>query len=247
MLSSIGLVVLVIAGLLFIGFSFMVRQGLKPDLRPLSGYDALFSHVGQAVESGGRVHMSLGPNGIVDTETGVTLAGLEMFKIIAETSSISDNAPVASTSDALSFYVISDTVRRAYSKHETIEKYDPTASRLVAFDPVALAAGTTSIIADDNIQANIMMGAYGPELALMIEAGQRQRIPQIAASSRIEGQAVGYVMSEHNLIGEEIFASNAYISKRAPAIGSLLMQDILRWLVIGAIIVGAVFRTVGLI
>src|SRR5688572_21502644 len=90
----LGLAILLVSGLLIIGFAFLVRQGLKPNLRPLSGYEALLAQVGEAVESGGRVHVSLGPNGIIGEDTGATLAGLAVLDLVSDASAISDRSPV---------------------------------------------------------------------------------------------------------------------------------------------------------
>lgn len=245
--NGLGLIILILGAALFVGFTFLIRQGLQPDLRPLSGYDTLFSQVGQAVESGGRVHISLGSNSIIGQDTGVTLAGLEMLDVISEASSISDLSPVASTGDAASMLVISDTIRRAYRKRGTLDKYETMSTRLVALDPVTFAGGATSIVADDEVRANVLIGSFGPEVALITEAGHRQRIPQIVGSDRLETQAIAYVMADHSLIGEEMFMTNAYVLKEAPALGSVLAQDVLRWVVIGAIVVGAISKTLGLV
>src|SRR5574341_378325 len=198
-----GLILLVVLGLLFFAFYFLVRQGLKPDLRPLSGYDALLDQVGQAVESGGRVHVSLGPNGIVGEETATTLAGLAVLDVVSSASAISDRSPVATTADATALPLIADTIRRAYVEKGTLEKYESTAARLVGFDPIVLAGGVTSVVGSEQVRANVLTGSFGPETALMTEAGHRQGISQGAGSDRLEAQATGYVMADHVLIGEE--------------------------------------------
>src|SRR5436190_1342900 len=104
-----GLLFLIAAGLILIGFYVLTRQGLKPDLRPLSGYEAMIDQVGQAVESGGRVHVSLGTSSVIGEDTGVTLAGLAILDVISDASAISDRAPVGTTADSTSLPVMSDT------------------------------------------------------------------------------------------------------------------------------------------
>ncbi len=242
-----GLVVLGLGWLLLVGFYSLVRQGLKPDLRPLSGYEALSSQVGQAVESGGRVHVSLGPNSLIGEETGTALAGLAVLDLVADASSISDRSPVATTAAATTLPVMADTIRRAYRQRGTLAQHEASAARLVAFDPLALAGGATSIIADDQVRANLLAGSFGPEVALMVEAGNRKSLTQVVGSDRLEAQAVGYVLADHTLIGEELFVARAYVGGDAPTIASALAQDVLRWLVVGAIGVGLVLQTLGLL
>jgi hypothetical protein len=74
----------------------------------------------------------------------------------------------------------------------------------------------------------------------MTEAGHRQGISQVVGSDRLEAQATGYVMADHVLIGEELFVARAYLQNHAPTIASALAQDVVRWIVVGAIVVGLI-------
>jgi hypothetical protein len=49
------------------------------------------------------------------------------------------------------------------------------------------------------------------------------------------------------LIGEELFAAGAYVGAGAAHEASLIVQDILRWLVIVAILIGSLLKLVGAI
>jgi hypothetical protein len=198
--NLMGLLLVILGIVLLIGFTFVARQGFRPPMRQITGYDALARQVGQAVESGGRVHISLGSGGINSEDTGATLAGLAMLDYVADASSISDLSPVATTGDATALPVISDTIRRAYARKDVAHKFQTISARLVAFDPTSMAGGTTSLIVDDDVRANVLVGSFGSEMALPAEAGQRRRIPQVAGSDRLEGQAVAYAMADHPLL-----------------------------------------------
>jgi hypothetical protein len=118
---------------------------------------------------------------------------------------------------------------------------------LVALDSVALAAGTTSIIADDEVRANVVAGSFGSEVALITEAGQRKGLPQVVASDRLQAQAIGMAMADHVLIGEEMFVARAYLEQDPSTTASVLTQDILRWVVIVAIGVLVILNIFGLV
>jgi hypothetical protein len=49
------------------------------------------------------------------------------------------------------------------------------------------------------------------------------------------------------LIGEELYAAGAYVGAGAVHEASLTVQDILRWLIIAAILVGSLLKFVGAI
>lgn len=247
MLDYLGPALIVAGILLMLAFWLLVRGGFRPSLRPLGGYALFEQQIGQAVESGGRVHISIGPNSIIGEETGAALAALAMLDLAARAAVISDLPPVATTGNATSLPVVSDTIRRAYERERMFERFHPSSARLVALDPTALAGGITSIIPDEEVRTNILFGSFGPEVALATEAGRRKRILQTLGSDRLEAQAVGYTMADHVLIGEEMFAARAYLSAEPTATAGLITQDVLRWLVTGLIVLGALLQSLGLL
>jgi hypothetical protein len=247
MTNILGFALVIAGGLLSLGLTFLARQGFKPVLRPLAGYAALARLVGQAVESGGRVHVSTGSGDIAGEKTAATLSGIAALDYVSEASSISDLTPLATTGDATAMPLLADTVRRAYQRTRSYDKFDPDSARLVAFEPLSMAAGITSMIPDESVRANVLLGSFGPELALITESGRRNHLTQVAGSDELEGQAVAYAMADHALIGEEIFAARAYLSGDPGSLASIALQDVLRWLIIAGLVIGTLLGVLGLI
>lgn len=246
--SWLGALFMVGGLLLFVVLTVAIRRGLfRPSLRPLGGYEAFPRQVGRVVESGGRMHVSLGPNSLIEQEAGVTLASLAMLDVTAAAVAIGDSPPLATTADPTTLWVMADTVRRAYEEQEAGERLGQQSAFLVALDPTALAAGTTSLIPDAGVEANVLFGSFGSEVALITEAGNRAGIPQTVGSDRLEAQAAGYTMADHVLIGEEMFAARAYLGGRDSALAGLATQDVLRWAIVGLIVLGAALQTLGLL
>lgn len=239
-----GLLIVVVAAILTAGFGVLAAwRGFRPTLRLIGAYEAVPDQIGEAIESGGRVHVSVGPRGIVDERAVTVLMGLAFLDKITEGSAISDCSPVGTTADAATMYLVADTMRRAYQRRDLIDNLERTAPRLVALDALALAAGATDIIADEDIQANVLIGSFGSESALITEAGMRRGISQTMGSDLLSGQAVAYTTTTYPLLGEELFMANAYLQESASALGGLATQDILRWVIIVVIIVGVVLQT----
>lgn len=243
----IGLILVLATLVALIAGALIVQRGVTPTLRPIEAYQALNSRVGEAIEAGGRVHVSLGSSGLIGDDAGTTLASLAILDLTTDAAAISDLSPVASTSDATTLPVINDTIARVYRRKKLSERYERNAARLAALDSMALAGAGTAIAADDRIRANVLVGSFGPEVALMAEAGSRHDIGQIIGSDRIEAEAVSYAMSQQPLIGEEIFVARAYMTQRPAAVAAVVVQDLLRWLLAGAILLGAVMATLGLV
>ena len=125
--------------------------------------------------------------------------------------------------------------------------YDPAAGRLTGLTPFSYAAGAMPAIRDENISANVLMGNFGVEVALLAEAAERANTFTLAGSDNLAAQAVLYASAQEPLIGEELYAAGAYLGAGPVHEVSLLVQDILRWLIIVAILVGALFQLLKLI
>ena len=86
---------------------------------------------------------------------------------------------------------------------------------------------------------------FGAEAGLLAEAAERENANLIAASDNLSAQSVFYASAQEPLIGEELFAAGAYVGAGASHEASLNVQDILRWLIILAIILGAGLKILG--
>jgi hypothetical protein len=83
-------------------------------------------------------------------------------------------------------------------------------------------------------------------VALLTEAAERSGSLTIGGSDQLQAQAVLYAAAQEPLIGEEVFASGAYLGVEPAHVASLRVQDIFRWALIIIILLGAAARLVGL-
>jgi hypothetical protein len=184
----------------------------------------------------------------------LTLATAELAYQTARRAAIGATAPVVTASNTSALPLAQDTLRRAYFTRERIIPYRGTQARWVPSNgqPLAFAAALSAITGDDRIAGNVLAGRYGSELALVLEQAQRRRIPSIATSATLDGQAVAYVMSDFPLVGEEVFAAGGYLGESASQTAVVATMDVLRWLLILAILLpaanalsdGALFDTI---
>ena len=100
---------------------------------------------------------------------------------------------------------------------------------------------------DENVSANVLIGHFGAESALLADAAERENAFLIAGSENLTAQALFYAGAREALIGEELFASGAYADSLPIHKSSLAVQDILRWIIIGSIILGAILIMTGLL
>lgn len=224
---------IIIAGSAFLLFVITLWKRKSPaNLREISALTFLYRTLGLSMEEGTRVHISLGHGGLLDARGGSALAGLAMLRHIAERTSVSDKPSVASSGDSTLGLLTQDTLQAGYKAAGVEELYVPTTGRVTGLSPFSYAAGAMNISQNENVSANIMIGHFGPEAALLTEASDRENISIIGASDDLAGQAVLFANTQDALIGEELFAAGAYLGAGPSHLASLTVQDILRWLVI---------------
>jgi hypothetical protein len=247
-MSGIGIelgVVAVSAALLLIITFWRRRSPAK--LREIAALTRLYRAIGLSVEDGTRLHVSLGHGGLLEARGGSALAGLAILRGIAEKTSVSDRPAVASAGDPAIGLLTQDTIQAGYQAAGAGELYTPTTGRVTGLGPFGFAAGAMHITRNEDVSANIMLGNFGPEAALLAEASDRENVVVIGASNDLAGQSVLFASSQDALIGEELFAAGAYIGAGGSHTASLTVQDILRWLIVIALLGGAFFKFAGVI
>lgn len=243
--ALIALGILAIAAILLFVFT-LIRRRSPGVFREIKAYDRLNRAVGRAVEDGTRLHISIGRGNLFTTRGGSALAGLAMLRRLSERTSLSDNPPIVTSGDASLAILSQDTLQSGYRAAGAEEQYRFTTGRLTGLTPFAFAAGTIPVMRDENVSTNIVLGDLGAESALLVEAADREDTDLIAASDNLSAQSVLYASSQDPLIGEELFAAGAYIGAGPTHEASLQAQDVLRWVVIVAILGGAALKFMGL-
>jgi hypothetical protein len=218
---------------------FIRRRRDLYTLRDIPAYRALPMLVGEAIEANRPVHISFGSAGLGGNSTPLTLASAELLYQTAERAAIGGVPPILTVSDPTAIPLGQDTLRRAYQSRGLLERYRPGSIRWypAGTRSLAFAAALTGTLADDRVSANILVGSFGSELALAAEASARRNQKIIASSDQLEGQAVAYVLADQPLIGEEIFTAGAYLGESPSQIAGVVTQDVLRLLLVLAILI----------
>lgn len=243
-----------------------VKRGLHVNLRPIAGYESLKGLLAQAAEAGQPVHLSLGIAGIGDEHTADTAAGLAVLEYIADRAAVSASPPIVTLANPTALPVAQDILRRAYRRHGYPEEYDPARAQFVAppptlntvspnpalyagnqVDAFAYAAGTMHLLNQEPLVANVMVGFFGDEYLLLGETGAQRQLNQIGGTSATGVLPFFQATVPNPLIGEEIYAGGAYLSNRTANLSSLVAQDVMRWLLVGGVIVGIALKSMGFI
>lgn len=225
----------------------LLRRKSAPKLRLIPALTRLYRAVGLSVEDGTRVFVALGRTSLLTPRGGAALAGLAMLRHLAERTSLSDRPPIAVAGESSLALLAQDTLEAGYQAAGAGEFYQPTSGRLAGMTPFSAAAGAMSILRDENVSASVLIGDFGLEAALLADAAERESTFLLGASDDLSSQAALYASAQETLIGEELFATGAYLGATASHTASLTVQDILRWLIILALLAGAGLKLTGLI
>ena len=237
----IQLVILAVSAILLLVITIWKRKA-PARLHEIPALTQLYRMLGLSVEDGTRLHISLGSGSLLDARGGSALAGLAMLRHIAERTSVSDKPSVASAGTSVLGLLSQDTLKAGYKAAGVEELYAPTTGRVAGLSPFGYAAGAMNISRDENVSANVMIGNFGPEVALITDASERVSVTTVGASDNLAGQAVLFANTQDALIGEELFSTAAYLGAGPSHLASLTVQDILRWSIILVLLGGAAFE-----
>lgn len=233
------------AGLL-LGFAILRRKS-SPVFREIPAFIRLRKAIGRAVEDGSRLHISLGRGSLTSSQGAAGLAGLSALRRLADLTSTSDRTPIATSGEPSLTILSQDVMQASYQEATGGGHFDASGARLTGLTPFSYASGALPILRDEHISANILLGSFGVEAGLLTDAAERQNSFLLAASDYLPAQAVLYASAQEPLIGEELYAVSEYINHSPMHAASLSVQDILRWVLIISLLLGALLKLAGLL
>jgi hypothetical protein len=239
--NAVGMLVL----MLFIGGMIVyatIGRRWPAVFRPLPAYDDLSEAIEEAVEAGERVHVSLGTGSVIGTDVAPALVGLTMASKIAEITSVSDRPVVVTAGDAAMALLAQDTLRTTYNRINASEAYSPSAGRMLGPTPFSYIAGLPVLIDTEKVSVHVLAGSFGYEGALAVDFGTRQGAFCLGGTDDVQSQALIYATAEDPLVGEELFAAGAYFNQHPIHRAGLRVQDLMRMIIIGAILAGTILR-----
>ena len=236
---------------ILLGFAVLlvVRTGTElrwpTTLRSLPAFDELRRAIERSVESGQRVHLSLGTGTLIGSESGPALAGLTALAQAAEVTLEADRPLVASSGDGSVMAASQDALRGALGRMGASDRFRWTSARMLGPTPFSYVATLPAVLDSERVAVHVLLGHFGNEGALAADMGARQHSFVLAGTDSVPTQALFYATADHPLIGEETFAAGAYLGAGGMQRASLRVQDLLRLILIILIVAGTVLRTLG--
>ena len=218
------------------------KRGLAiPEIRKIPGLDSIAEAVGRATEMGKPVHM---------TNYGETLGSDDTFAFwsylahIAKMCAQYDTRFIVSDASYLVNSVNQEIVKQAYLEAGKPEAYNPDDVRFISGSQFAWAMGVAGFIAREKPAAQFLIGYFYAESLILAEAGNGVGAIQVASSVNNTQTPFFVAACDYTMIGEELYAGAAYLSKDPVILGTVVAQDLLRFVLYALVIAGAVLQTV---
>ena len=218
------------------------QAGKKPYVRRIPGIDAIEEAIGRATEMGRSV---LYVPGIQDISDIQTVAGLVILESVAKLTAKYETPITVPVTYPIPFTIAEEMVKAGYLHAGRPEAYDPNSVRFVSPEQFAYVAAVTGVMVRERPAAHIFMGSFYAESLLLAETGFSTGAIQVAGTANVHQLPFFVVACDYTLIGEELYAASAYLSGEPKLVGALKGADLMKVIIISAVIVGCVLETMG--
>jgi len=219
------------------------KAGKKLFIRKIAGLEAVDEAVGRATEMGKKIFYIPGTQ---DMDNVQTIAGVTILGRVAEMAAQYETWLEVPVSRSLVLVTAKEVVKEAYTKVGRPDAYQEDQVHYLTDDQFGYAAGIDGMVVREKPATIFYMGAFYAEALILAETGNSIGAIQIAGTA-MPSQLPFFVAScDYTLIGEELFAASAYLSREPKLLGSLKGQDMGKAVILIAIVVGVLLETFGI-
>lgn len=245
-IGSLGLALLVL--FVTLGVIAYFLEGRFPiSRREIKAYREMRATVGESIESGRRVHLALGTGQLTSIDGGASLAGLAVLARLAALTKVGDLPTIASTGDGALMLLAQESLRSAYRARMTSHAYHPLSARMLATGPFPYVSAMPTLIEAEAVSSHLIFGSYRLEAGLAAAFGRARGATVVGGTDDVLGQSLLFATTDHAVIGEEFYAAPAYLDGGKAHQAGLRAQDSIRVLIVLAILVGTLLKTLGII
>ncbi len=216
------------------------KSGKKLFIRKIAGLEAVDEAVGRATEMGKKIFFIPGTQ---DMDNVQTIAGVTILGRVAEMAATYDTWLEVPVSRSLVLVTAKEIVKEAYSKAGRPDAFNEDQVHYLTDDQFGYAAGIDGMVVREKPATIFFMGAFYAESLILAETGNSIGAIQIAGTGMPSQLPFFVAACDYTLIGEELFAASAYLSREPKLLGSLKGQDMGKAVILVAIIIGIILET----
>jgi hypothetical protein len=222
------------------------KKGKIPTLRSIPALDAIPEAIGRAVEMGGAVHYTSAMGFLVHAEGPQTIASISILGHVARLCARLGARLIVTIMNPQIIPMTTSVVEQAYMVEGKMEDYNEDDIRFLSNTQQAFVSGVMGILERENVKANLDIGICYAETLQIFETGSRVGAIQIGGTARVQNLAFIVAVADYALLGEELYAAAAYVSKEPVLLGSILAQDVAKVLTIATLVIGFIMISAGI-
>ncbi len=222
---------------------YNARSGKEIFVRRIPGLEAVDEAIGRATEMGRSILYSTGLGGV----SGVaTVASMTILAQVARRTANYETPLRVPSNDPIVMNVVREMVKNAYLEEGRPDAYNEENIFFLTEDQFAYAAGVDGIMVREKPAAVFLQGSFAAESLILAETGNSIGAIQIAGTDSEHQLPFFIAACDYTLIGEELYAASAYLSKEPMLLGSLRGQDWGKVILFAAIILGVFLELSGI-
>ncbi|MEK7866634.1 MAG: fibronectin type III domain-containing protein [Planctomycetota bacterium] len=218
-----NLILLVLFSAVVLLFINLAKTNPNMFLRRIAGLDAIEEAIGRATEMGRPLYYLTGLYGMdaIQTIASTVILG-QVAKRVAEY----DTQLRVPHRDPVVFSVCQEVVKEAYVKAGRPDAYKDDYNFYLTSDQFSYTAAVDGMMVRERPAAIFYMGYFLAESLLLAEVGATTGAIQVAGTD-VASQLPFFVTAcDYTLIGEELYAASAYLSREPVLVGTLRGQDV---------------------
>lgn len=234
--------IIIVVGVLIFYYSDQVRRGRQLFIRRIPGIDAIEEGIGRATEMGRPVLYVPGIDELQDIQTISSMLILgQVAKKIAEYQAdiiVACCIPIVRE-------VADEVVKAGYYQAGYPDAYVQSNTRFISSDQFAFTAGTNGIILREKPATNLFLGRFFAEALILAETGFVNKSIQVGGTAEATQLPFFVAACDFTIIGEELFAVSAYLSRDPRLVSSLKASDMVKVFCVCVILLGTLLATLG--
>ena len=241
--GRIGMLIILslIAGVIFY-YIELGKRGKELYIREIAGLAAVDDAVGRATEMGKPV---LYIPGIMDMDNIQTIASIVILGRVARKTAEYGSSLLVPTSRSVVMSVAQEVVKEGYLQAGRLDAFNKENIQYLTDDQFGYAAGVDGIMVREKPAAIFLLGCFYAESLILAETGRSVGAIQIAGTAMPSQIPFFVAACDYTLIGEELFAASAYLSREPKLLGSLKGQDAGKLFFLILIIAGVIAASIG--
>ncbi len=241
-LNALIILVFFVGVLLY--FLQRAKSGGELYIRRIAGLEAIDDAVGRSTELGRPILFVLGLEPISNI---ATLAGLAILKRVAFKAAEYGTKLIVPCFDPVVYVAAQEVTKEGYTEAGRPDLYNEGDVFFLSYDQFGYAAGVDGIMVRERPGAVFLQGYFYAESLILAETGNSIGAIQISGTTAVTQLPFFIAATDYTLIGEEMYAASAYLSKDPLSLATIKGEDLVKLILILLFLLGSILETISLL